>query len=66
MIKHVEEKNFEKAEDFCKQAETRIKNNAEKSVIFSIQAIILLQQNKFNEAKNLAQQATKLKNNLKI
>ena len=61
-----EEKNFEKAEDFCKQAETRIKNNAEKSVIFSIQAIILLQQNKFNEAKNLAQQATKLKNNLKI
>lgn len=61
-----EEKNFANAENLCKQAETRIKNNAEKSVILSIQAIFLLQQNKFTEAKNLAQQAIKLKNNLKI
>lgn len=60
------EKNFAKAEDLCKQAELRCKNNAEKSVVFSIRAIIFLQQNKFTEAKNFAQTAIKLKNNAKI
>ena len=55
-----EEKNFEKAEDFCKQAESRCQNNQQKSFVCSTRAVIFLQQNNLNQAKIYAENAIKL------